>query len=105
MKSDRGRQPISRWILSGLIVLGVAILFLGVRRFLQGQAVRRDASAVGVETGRAGQEGPSPAERRPLLDLRVRWREDLEQFARADRKGTEFDIRFRLTWQFTIKDF
>ena len=41
----------------------------------------------------------------PFIDFRVRWREELEQLAGTSQKASDFDVRFRLTWQFTIKDF
>jgi hypothetical protein len=41
----------------------------------------------------------------PLLEARVRWREELEPRTGAIRKRDEFDFYARLTWQFKIKDF
>jgi len=43
--------------------------------------------------------------RSPLLEARVRWREDLKQPVGTIRKRQEFDFYLRLTWEFTIKDF
>ena len=40
----------------------------------------------------------------PLLEIRVRWREELEQLIGSVKKGSEFDFYARLTWDFTIKD-
>jgi hypothetical protein len=39
----------------------------------------------------------------PLLEARIRWREDLEQIVGAGQKREEFDGYFRLTWDFTFK--
>lgn len=43
--------------------------------------------------------------RSPLLEARVRWREDLEQPVGTIQKRNEFDFYLRLTWEFIIKDF
>ena len=44
-------------------------------------------------------------ERFPLLEARVRRRDDLEQEVGTLRKASELDLYVRLTWEFTIKDF
>ena len=41
----------------------------------------------------------------PLVEARVRWQEELERLTGAVRKGEQFDVYLRLTWQFKIKDF
>ena len=43
--------------------------------------------------------------RSPLLEARVRWREDLKQPVGTIQKSKEFDFYFRFTWEFTIKEF
>jgi len=43
--------------------------------------------------------------RLPLLEARVRWREDLKQPVGTTKKQKEFDLYVRLTWEFTLKDF
>ena len=43
--------------------------------------------------------------RLPLVEARVRWREELERRPGAVRKRDNFDFYARLTWQFKIKDF
>jgi hypothetical protein len=42
--------------------------------------------------------------RLPLVEARVRWREELERRPGAVRKRDNFDFYVRLTWQFKIKD-
>jgi len=39
----------------------------------------------------------------PLLEVRIRWREDLEQELTASQKRQEFDGYIRMTWEFMIK--
>jgi hypothetical protein len=39
----------------------------------------------------------------PLLEARVRWREEMEQRVGADQKRKVFDFYLRLTWEFDIK--
>jgi len=39
----------------------------------------------------------------PLLEVRIRWREDLEQELTASQKRQEFDGYIRMTWEFIIK--
>ncbi len=39
------------------------------------------------------------------LDIRGRWREDLEQLLTADQKRRSFDIYVRLTWGFKSRSF
>jgi hypothetical protein len=39
----------------------------------------------------------------PLLEARIRWREDLEQELTASQKRQEFDGYIRMTWEFIIK--
>lgn len=41
----------------------------------------------------------------PLLEARVRWREDLEQLTGAVQKRKEFDFYLRVTWEFDIANF
>ena len=41
----------------------------------------------------------------PLLEARVRWREDLQHLMGAVQKRDVLDFYLRLTWEFTIKDF
>ena len=41
----------------------------------------------------------------PLLEARVRRREDLEQEIGTLSKASDLDMYVRLTWEFTIKDF
>lgn len=41
----------------------------------------------------------------PLLEARVRWREELKRLTGAVRRRDEFDVFLRLTWQLKIKDF
>ena len=36
----------------------------------------------------------------PLLEIRIRWREDLEQLVGADQKRNAFDGYARITWEF-----
>jgi hypothetical protein len=43
--------------------------------------------------------------RLPLLEARVRWREELDRLTGAVRKREEFDFYAWLTWQFQIRDF
>jgi len=38
----------------------------------------------------------------PLLEVRIRWREDLEQELTASQKRQEFDGYIRMTWEFII---
>lgn len=42
--------------------------------------------------------------RLPLLEARVRWREELERLAGAVRRRDGVDIYVRLTWEFTIRE-
>ena len=44
-------------------------------------------------------------ERFPLLEARIRRRDDLEQLTAASQKREAFDFYLRLTWSFLIKDF
>ncbi len=39
----------------------------------------------------------------PLLEARIRWREDLEQRVGTLRKQEELDGYIRLTWEFALK--
>ncbi len=39
----------------------------------------------------------------PLVEARIRWREDLEQFVGASQKREEFDGYLRFTWDWTFK--
>ena len=41
----------------------------------------------------------------PLVEARVRWREELEQQMDAVQKRNVFDLYFRITWTFTLKDY
>ena len=43
--------------------------------------------------------------RLPVLEARVRWREELERLTGALQKREQFDFYLRLTWQFKVKDF
>jgi hypothetical protein len=43
-------------------------------------------------------------DRFPLLEVRVRRREDLIQWVDATRKEVKYDGFVRLTWRFTIKE-
>jgi len=43
--------------------------------------------------------------RQLALDIRGRWREDLEQLVMADRKRDTFDLYVRLTWGFKARTF
>jgi len=40
----------------------------------------------------------------PLLEVRIRWREELEQIVGMSQKHEEFDGYLRLTWDLTFKD-
>lgn len=39
----------------------------------------------------------------PLLEFRIRWREDLERVVGSTKKREEFDGYLRLTWEFALK--
>jgi hypothetical protein len=41
----------------------------------------------------------------PLLEARVRWREDLDQLVGTVQRRQAFDFYLRLTWEFTIKEY
>jgi len=39
----------------------------------------------------------------PLLEARIRWREDLVELVDTDRKRSVVDLFVRLTWRFTLR--
>jgi len=39
----------------------------------------------------------------PLVEARIRWREDLKQFEDTDRKRNVIDLFVRLTWRFNVR--